>query len=452
MMRTMAAFLVLLSACTSQGANIGGGWHTVVDTPPEPIEAIDILFVIDNSGSMQNDQYALVSAAGQQLFAQLEVELGGMPDLHLGVVSTDLGAGPYPISGCTGTGDNGIFQSARGDAAPVDCTGPTDSYIVDIDDGAGGRIRNYDPVQGLAGTFSCIGRLGITGCGFEQPLEAMRRALDGTNPENAGFLRDDAFLLVVLLTDEDDCSAFDTAMFDTASTMPDDPLGALSSFRCFEYGVRCDPDNPRTLGAKQDCVTRDDSPYMTPVDDFAAFLATQKTDPSLVMLAGIVPPPGPVAVVGAQETGNPVLGEACTPPPIPCPPEEPDCSQGPVQPAVRLDAIIHSFPARYAFEPMCDDTTANMLSRIARTAAGVMAGDSCLLGDRLPLDAACRAFDVVGNERTAIPPCGDGDGTCFLLVEDLGRCGYTPSRIRVHVQRNVPPPAGARLLVECLGN
>ena len=51
---------------------------------------------------------------------------------------------------------------------------------------------------------------GDVGCGFQQPLEATYLALHGDVPENAGFLRDDALLVVVYIVDKDDCSVPDT--------------------------------------------------------------------------------------------------------------------------------------------------------------------------------------------------------------------------------------------------
>ena len=46
------------------------------------------------------------------------------------------------------------------------------------------------------------------GCGFEHQLASVRAALDpALPPTNVGFLRADAFLAVVLVTNEDDCSA-----------------------------------------------------------------------------------------------------------------------------------------------------------------------------------------------------------------------------------------------------
>ncbi len=446
-MRYLVLLATLVTACRSPEATIGEGWRPVVNTPPEPIEALDILFIVDTSQSMATDQWALVQSAGDQLFAQLEADLGGMPDLHVGVTSTDLGAGNYSITGCEDGGENGRLLLGPPDAPP--CPDIADNFLVDLDDGAGGRIRNYQGA--LADNFACMARLGTNGCGFEQPLEAMVRALDGSNPENAGFLRQDALLLVVVLADEDDCSAFDPGLFDPSDDSPDGLLGPLRSFRCFEFGVVCDPDDPRTPGAKDGCVSREDSAYVRPLQEYVDFLTALKPDPSLVMLAGIVPPPGPVAVDAVDPEGWDLAG-VCIPPPAPCAPEQPECERQAVQPAVRLDAIIKAFPARYAFEPICGDTMSVMLNRIARTATGIMAAETCLLGDTPPAMATCRAFDVVGDTRTAIPACTPGDrDTCFTIVEDAARCSYAPSGLRADVQRATPAPAGSRFVLECLG-
>ena len=43
-----------------------------------------------------------------------------------------------------------------------------------------------------------LASVGASGCGFEQHLEAVHRAL-ADNPANAGFLRDDANLAVILV-------------------------------------------------------------------------------------------------------------------------------------------------------------------------------------------------------------------------------------------------------------
>jgi hypothetical protein len=443
MMRTPGLAVILLAACSSPEASLGIGWHKVVDTPPEEIRALDILFVIDDSGSMATDQYALVQAAGSELFEQLGDHLGVMPDLHVAVISTDLGSNAVGAGGCD-AGDGGRFQVGGGACASIDGT-----FLVDVDDGAGGRITNYQGT--LADTFACVARLGDVGCGFEHPLEAMRRALDGSNPENAGFLREQALLLVVFLTDEDDCSAFDRSVFDATDESIGGPLGPLTSFRCFEFGVACDADDPRAPGAREGCVPREDSAYIYPVQEYVDFLSTLKADPSMVMVAGIVPPAAPVAVE-ADVNGYPALAGACTPPPAPCPPEQPDCIRDPVAPAVRLDAVLHAFPSRYVLESICDDSMAAMLSRIARTATGVMAAEPCIIGDDLPASPSCRAYDqLAGGGRVAIPACGPEATSCFELVSDEQVCGHTPSHLRAEVRRTAAPPDGSHLVVECVG-
>jgi hypothetical protein len=60
-------------------------------------------------------------------------------------------------------------------------------------------------------TFACAANVGTSGPGMEMPLHASEFALDDrvADGTNAGFLREDALLAVVYLTDEDDCSRHD---------------------------------------------------------------------------------------------------------------------------------------------------------------------------------------------------------------------------------------------------
>lgn len=63
----------------------------------------------------------------------------------------------------------------------------------------------------LSTTFLCAASLGSSGPGAEMPLLGLewslnRRVDDGTN---VGFLRADALLAVVMITDQDDCSRED---------------------------------------------------------------------------------------------------------------------------------------------------------------------------------------------------------------------------------------------------
>src|SRR5262249_53687922 len=96
----------------------------------------------------------------------------------------------------------------------------------------------------IANVFSCIALLGDQGCGFEAPFGSVMRALgaDGFAPpaENAGFLRPNAFLTIVMITNEDDCSVPDNSdLFDPGSRFVSDRYGPLASYRCNEYGHLC---------------------------------------------------------------------------------------------------------------------------------------------------------------------------------------------------------------------
>lgn len=478
------AAIALTTGCNRTEVDLGGATRKVMEVPPEPIEALDILFVIDTSASMAEEQQALIASAADSLFAQLAAEVGGMPDLHLGTVSTDLGAGPFNLTGCDAPGDDGMLQGVRASSL---CSGISidGDFVSDVDDGSGGRVTNY--TGSLDEAFGCIAGLGTSGCGFEQPLEAMRRALDGRNP---GFLRDQAMLLVLFLTDEDDCSAFDTGLFDTAQHSLTDPLGPLSSFRCFEFGVECAGDVPRAAGDKQDCSPRHDSLYVTSTSEFAAFLQGLKPDPTMVMVAGIFGDPAPVEVVASSGGQEVSLADICDDEPVPCAAQPPDAGPVPdaapgtpvpdagpdasptpwppgcgtekhVVPAVRLSALAEQFPARYELESICQPDMSAMLSRIARSTGSVMAARPCLMGEVLDVGGepgvqpSCRVFDVIGSrtddeQRTELPACGPGvTGSCFRLEPRTDMCSHTPTQVAVVVERDGPAPAGAHLVAEC---
>jgi hypothetical protein len=96
---------------------------------------------------------------------------------------------------------------------------------------------SQDNVDGLTRDFTCLATLGTGGCGYEQSLEAGLKALwpsadervlfhgataDSTteghgDTVNAGFSRSSpgtpSLLVIVLLSDEDDCSAADESIF-----------------------------------------------------------------------------------------------------------------------------------------------------------------------------------------------------------------------------------------------
>jgi hypothetical protein len=313
-----------------------------------PSGGVDVLFVIDNSPSMRPLQETLV-ASFSHLVERLEIEHGGRPDLHLGVITTDMGTTPYNIARCLGAGDGGTLQNTP---RLVGCDAPSDRYIVDVSDGAGGRSTNY--AGSIDAAFACIASVGEEGCGFERPLDALSAAI--TNADNAGFFRDDAALAVVIVTNADDCSAVDTSVYDP--TAPD-AIGPLSAFRCFEHGVVCDPDQPRQAGSKHDCTPRTGS-YMVDPADIAPRLAAIKP-PEWLTVAVIAGPAAPVEVGTSTHTGNAEL--------------HPSCGElnGQVtgRPAVRLEAFASHFPRR-AIGEICDQDFHAPLGALAAEIAAIL--------------------------------------------------------------------------------
>lgn len=213
---------------------------------------LDLLFVIDNSDSMEHEQRSLKQSFPSDLERLRTAKLGHeLPDLRVGVISTDLGAGPYMVGNCTRVGgDQGKLQDKPRIAG---CTPPADPWIA-YSPGKTNVPGSGQALSRAKAAFLCISELGTGGCGFEQPLEAARRALDPALKVNPGFLRPDAMLAVIFLTDEDDCSARDTRLYDPSSQGLTDPLGPLTSFRCFEFGVKCD------CPGKMQCTRQDQGP------------------------------------------------------------------------------------------------------------------------------------------------------------------------------------------------
>ena len=414
---------------------------------------LDLLFVVDNSNSMTGEQTSLAREF-PRMTAKFAQAKGGLPNLHLAVISTDLGTGPR-IDGqrvaCSETGDNGEFQAS---APPMEsCETPNGQFIKDVATEGGERVRNYN--GNIDDVFSCIARLGITGCGFEQPLESMRRALNGSNgSHNSGFLRENARLAVVFVTDEDDCSTADTAMFDSSQDSLSTTLGPFNSFRCFEFGVECEPDAPRQLGERENCRPRVDSPYMHNVHEYVEFLRGLKAFDSQIFVAGIVAPVAPVEV---QETTNSVTQA----------PERrvaPTCGIGDAaaRPPVRLQAFLEAFP-QHRVETLCGEDLASAVQSIADAIRDLVDSD-CLVGNPLDTDPdtaglqpECTATQVRRTsdgpiEDRVLPACDNAEAPqrstelpCIHIAEAAEQCPDAPhlQAKAYFAEGEVVPPAAA---------
>jgi hypothetical protein len=241
------------------------------------IDFVDLLFVVDNSGSMRQEQGAL-----KEQFPPLISTLTNgrksdgttfppVKDLHLGVVSTDMGlagvANNFP--GCNtqrhiNGGDDGVLLHP-GNTGPG-CEANYPQFL--------SFIQGMDNPEKIATDFGCIANLGTSGCGFEQQLEAGLKALwpknyvdaDGniyppeknpilflsttaegrfghgdvsaTQGGNLGFLRNDpikglSLISIIIVSDEEDCSSKDTKHF-VSTNDPANPLSKQGiNLRCY---------------------------------------------------------------------------------------------------------------------------------------------------------------------------------------------------------------------------
>ncbi|MCP4444236.1 MAG: hypothetical protein GY811_02675 [Myxococcales bacterium] len=310
---------------------LAGGCTDEVGTAQVPIEEseqpekLDLLFIVDNSASMREEQLAMNSSV-DELVNQLALAPNGLPDLHIGVLSTNMGTGGFPINGCLGQGDDGALQPGNSS-----CNGPADAYVTDGYDSEGLHVTNYS--GSLDEAVACMASLGVNGCGFEQPLAAMQRGLESLVADGT-FVRDDAHLAVVILTDEDDCSASDANIFDTDPVHDaiDSALGPLSSFRCSEFGLQCDgAPLGRTPGTYTDCEPlAAGSPYLVHPDDYVSYLTGLKGSSSDVTVAVIAGDPTG-ATVTADNFGA-RLENSCS------------SASGGAQPAHRLAYFAEQFP------------------------------------------------------------------------------------------------------------
>jgi hypothetical protein len=390
-------------------------------------------------------------ASFERMLSHLAYVPGGVPDLHVGVVSTDLGTGSttWSVPGCSESGDGGALRSL-----PIDggCTAPGEAFLRDYRDGDG-RATNYS-ADDLASAFACISVLGTGGCAFEQPLEAMRRALDGGIPENDGFVRPGATLGVVILTDEDDCSVSDPGFF-----APDlDTSGQVSKFRCFEKGVYCGGDDVRVEGRFEDCEPNEMSDYLHGVAEYAAFLDQAKFDPEQVVVAGMI---GASTLVEVEVSvdDQPQVVPACT-----------DATGTPAYPAVRLQHFLEEARQGGEVSSLCSDDgrALDALSATARRLRKAL-GTACLDGDLIDVDPDTLGlqFDCTIHDRYAddteveLPECSepwDPESSdvvpCYAIKTGPEACGdFRPHQLALQVWRgswDAAPPAGVHSIGECL--
>jgi hypothetical protein len=349
------------------------GWPDVIN------RNVDILFLIDDSPEMRMAQANLVQSF-PTFMTTLASAPGGPPNVHIAVVSSDLGAGDGSIAGCDAQGGRrGVFQyTPRGTCTDTGLQ-PGATFISNIAGQA-----NYTGT--LADTFACIAALGENGCGFEHQFGAILRALgaDGEPPpiENEGFLRPDAYLYIVMFTNEDDCSAVTGGqLYDTANNANmASPLGPPLNFRCNEFGHLCEraggalmhPDrNAPGLDVSatvtyDSCVSDDTEVYLLGAKQTADRLKALKSDPSQLIVAAITGAPTPYTVRWTP----PLIGvdSSCGAASCPWPEMTHACAtdMGTADPAVRISRFVEQFGSNGQMLSICDASFAPALDRIAQ--------------------------------------------------------------------------------------
>ena len=212
------------------------------------------------------------------------------------------------------------------------------------------RRRGREELHGvLADAFKCIAALGETGCGFEHQLAAIAvrwASTEGRPPaENQTFLRPDANLAIVMLTNEDDCSASagrlrsstpasNTQHRVASSARPRFPPQRIRSL-C--HGNASEPQRVRTTASPRrsptdDCPNDAEGYLLWGVTGTASLLKALKTDPDCQVFVGVDPGPG-----------DPVPRGLAAPPPTP--------PAAPPLPVAGDRALVHREPTASSADP-----------------------------------------------------------------------------------------------------
>jgi hypothetical protein len=177
---------------------------------------IDLLFVIDDSASMDQEQVSLANA---------------FPGFIDAIAAVKDGTLDYRVA-ITTTSSSMVCEEA------VDAVGPENSVAVD------GALVNTCDMQkpwlsrgegNVKESFACAAQVGTQGSSDEMPLRTMRAALEQAQA-GGQFLREDALLAIVMLTDEDDVSTRE--LHYTTIAEKHDDLTDVASYGTFLDGLK----------------------------------------------------------------------------------------------------------------------------------------------------------------------------------------------------------------------
>lgn len=471
-------------------------------------DTVDLLFVIDDSRSMELFQSTLRREFPRLVTGILTGDHDADPrtppyarvtSLRVGVVTTDmgeLGISTYPDDvaafGCYGPGatipqlhygtDGLMVRTARGADTPnnhtgLDCDFDGDGRADSVSAEALPDYFTFDavadaPTSAEVSSFvtrvSCFGLVGIGGCGSEMPFESMLKALTpraspirfhtapgdsgdlghGDDPSgNAGWLRPDSLLAVIVLTDEDDCSGGDRRVYDWGAAAPfADPANPNPGDRDSPYRAA-----PFQRGTR--CLRFADA--LHPIERYVDGLLALRSDPSRVVFAAITGVPADTVDDVEAGEGETNLGALLDDPRLEyaylpdesgrplaraqttcgrCDPSDPECSTDvPVEatPARRVVMLAQALEARGAHaivQSICEPSYTGAVQRILSTLGTAIAPTclpydlprtpeglvGCIVTQRLPSGQRCADSDAKGLEPTPLRLDATGREVCRM--------------------------------------
>ena len=438
----------LLTGCpdrTISEVNPQQGRVEYKDIPVTVNRDIDILFVIDDSPSMLDKQTNLKNNFPNFINVLNTIE-GGLPNVHLGVVELGPRHEGRRRRRRRVRASARVLARARATARAATCrrtarrsSQATSSATRKNTDGT--RTTNY--TGSLAAAFSAIASLGAAGCGFEQHIEAAKRALNN-NPANAGFLRPNAYLALIFIQDEDDCSI---SHVDAARLGHDDPRTSavvpLQPVRSHLHAWRrgLEPDEP--VGPKGGCSSNDElgvpdegrrlrhvlqGPQVRPGERHRRRRIAGPTTPYEVELR--TPPGGGTAI--------PAVAHSCTY----------NGANGTevADPSIRLKQFLDQFPNRSTFSTICQQDLSGALTQIAQLLRRSSASP-CIDGNLADVDPDtagdqydCSVSDVrnygkANQTETVLPQCNNAatpasstNKPCWSIQSDPTNCMAAPAR------------------------
>jgi hypothetical protein len=421
-----------------------------------PLRQLDLVFLVDNSSSMREEQDNL-RRNFPDFMRELQAIPGGLPDTRIGIISSNFGAGPtMPAPECQRFGDRGVFQVKPGCGLDVNT-----SRWLSID--AMG-VPNF---QGdLPTVFGCMAALGTNGCGYEHQLQSLRAAFaENVAMENRGFLRPQAYLGIVILSDEDDCSGEPDSLL-YRDVVPKQ----AGSVRCSLKGHQCNgqpvPPMAGFTAPLSSCTPV--AHNNTPDDKANALINVQEFVDYIKALKGFRPDKILVSgVIGWSDAANAMYG--LTERPSPSNPMEleldtaPICSgatTGNAAPGIRLHKFITSFENN-SVHAICQADLRQAMSEIGKKLANLVA-NTCITARLVDTDlnapnvqADCQVVDRVPRNNTPtgfldipLPHCSANRMPCWELEADM-TCG---SGYKTIVRRAMDQPAEPDTLqsIRCL--